>query len=163
MSTVSAFPAEDARGASGTMRANGAGQSPDHGTPGATLGRVRVWDVPVRVFHWLMVVCFAAAWLTSESERWRLAHITAGYTMAGLVAFRLVWGLVGTRHARFASFVRGPRAVAGHVRELLHGREAVHTGHNPAGAVAIVLMLGLTLAVTATGCEVLTARKDESF
>ena len=70
--------------------------------------RVLVWDAPVRVFHWLMVLSFAGAYLTAESERWRLVHVTLGYTMAGLVAFRILWGLVGTRHARFASFVRGP-------------------------------------------------------
>jgi cytochrome b len=76
-----------------------------------TMNRVRVWDVPVRVFHWLLVLSFAGAWLSAESERWRLLHVTLGYTVAGLVAFRLVWGLVGTTPARFASFVRGPSAV----------------------------------------------------
>ena len=65
----------------------------------------------MRVFHWLMVLSFAGAYLTAESERWRLLHVTLGYTMAGLVGFRILWGLVGTRHARFASFVRGPAAV----------------------------------------------------
>ena len=73
----------------------------------ASSRKVLVWDAPVRVFHWLMVASFAGAYLTAESERWRLLHVTLGYTMAGLVAFRIVWGLVGTRHARFASFVRG--------------------------------------------------------
>ena len=80
---------------------------------------VLVWDAPVRVFHWLMVLCFAGAYLTAESEVWRLAHVTLGYTMAGLVAFRLVWGVAGTRYARFASFVRGPQAVLAYVRSML--------------------------------------------
>jgi cytochrome b len=71
--------------------------------------------------------------------------------MAGLVGFRLVWGLVGTRHARFASFVRGPAAVARYLRGLLRGQPEHVVGHNPAGALAIVGMLGLTLAVVATG------------
>ena len=72
-----------------------------------------IWDAPVRVFHWLMVLSFAGAYLTAESERWRLLHVTLGYTMAGLVGFRILWGLVGTRHARFtASCAARPRCSA---------------------------------------------------
>jgi cytochrome b len=113
--------------------------------------KVLVWDAPVRVFHWLMVFSFAGAYLSAESERWRLLHVTLGYTMAGLLAFRVVWGLVGTRHARFSSFVRGPAAVVGYLRGLISGRPAHHVGHNPAGAIAIVALLGLTGVVAATG------------
>jgi len=124
--------------------------SPVHEPPAAPR-RILVWDAPVRVFHWLMVLSFAGAWLTAESERWRLLHETLGYTMAGLVVFRLLWGVVGTRHARFASFVRGPAAVGRYLRSLLSGRPEHHAGHNPAGALAILLLLGLTLAVAASG------------
>ncbi|MDO9074850.1 MAG: cytochrome b/b6 domain-containing protein [Rubrivivax sp.] len=113
--------------------------------------RVLVWDAPVRVFHWLTALSFAGAWITAETERWRLLHVTLGYTLAGLVAFRLVWGLVGTRHARFASFVRGPKAVLTHLRDMVQGRFDRHAGHNPAGALAIVAMLGAAVAVTASG------------
>src|SRR4051812_17502581 len=74
--------------------------------------QVLVWDLPVRAFHWLIALCFAGAWLTAESEQWQLLHVTLGYTMAILVVFRLVWGMVGSRYARFSSFVRGPAAVA---------------------------------------------------
>jgi cytochrome b len=115
------------------------------------LRKVLVWDAPVRVFHWLMVLCFAGAYLTAESERWRLIHVTLGYTMAGLVAFRVVWGLVGTRHARFASFVRGPRSIAAYLRGMVQGQPKHHVGHNPAGAIAIVGLLGLAFVVTAAG------------
>jgi cytochrome b len=113
--------------------------------------RILVWDAPVRVFHWLMVLSFAGAWLTAESERFRLLHVTLGLTMAGLVAWRLVWGLVGTRHARFASFVRGPRAALRYLGSLLRGRPEHHAGHNPAGALAIVVLILLAVGVTATG------------
>jgi cytochrome b len=113
--------------------------------------KVLVWDAPVRVFHWLMVASFAGAYLSAESERWRLLHVTLGYTMAGLVAFRIVWGLIGTRHARFASFVRGPAAVLRYLDGLLRGRPEHHTGHNPAGALGIVALLGLTLVIAASG------------
>ena len=101
--------------------------------------------------HWLLAASFMGAYVTAESERWRLLHVTLGYTMVGLVAFRLVWGLAGTRHARFASFVRGPSAVLRYLRSLLAGRPEHHTGHNPAGALAIVGLLGLTAVVTAAG------------
>lgn len=113
--------------------------------------RTLVWDAPVRVFHWLIVLSFAVAWLSAESERWQLVHVTAGYTMAGLVAFRLLWGLVGTKHARFGDFVRGPRAVLGYLKSLVGGRPEHHAGHNPAGGLAIVALLVLAALVTATG------------
>lgn len=118
---------------------------------GPATRRILVWDAPVRVFHWLMVLSFAGAYITSEGEAWKLVHITLGYTMAGLVAFRIVWGLMGTRYARFSAFVRGPKAVSRYVGSLLRGQPEHHLGHNPAGAVAIVLLLVLTLVVVATG------------
>ena len=80
---------------------------------------------PVRVFHWLLVTCFLGAFITAESERWRLLHVTLGYTMGGLVAFRLVWGLIGSRHARFASFVKGPAAVVRYLRSMWGPRPKV--------------------------------------
>lgn len=110
-----------------------------------------VWDAPVRVFHWLLAASFVLAWLTSESERWQLAHITAGYTMAGLVAFRLVWGLVGTRHARFSQFVRGPWAAIEYLDALADRRPQHHVGHNPAGGLAILALLALAALTAATG------------
>ena len=62
--------------------------------------KILAWDAPVRVFHWLLVLCFAGAYITADSERWRLVHVSLGYTMGGLVAFRILWGLTGTRYAR---------------------------------------------------------------
>jgi cytochrome b len=115
---------------------------------------VKVWDVLVRIFHWSFAACFAGAWLTAESERWRDVHVMLGYTMLGLVAFRLVWGFAGPRHARFTSFVRGPAAIARYLRSLLSARPEHHLGHNPAGAVAIVLLLGLAVLAGASGWAV---------
>ena len=119
----------------------------DNSTPRSVL----VWDAPVRVFHWLMVLSFVGAWVTAESERWRLLHVTLGYTMAGLLVFRVLWGLVGTRHARFSDFVRGPRAVSRYVASLLRGQPEHHVGHNPAGALAIVALLLLTGVTALSG------------
>lgn len=110
-----------------------------------------VWDLPTRVFHWLLAASFATAWLSAESERWQLVHVTAGYTVAGLVVFRLVWGLVGTRHARFGDFVRGPGAVLAYLKSMVRGRPEHHAGHNPAGALAILGLLALAALTTATG------------
>ena len=110
-----------------------------------------VWDAPVRVFHWLLAASFALAWLTGESERWQHAHLTAGYTMAGLVVFRLLWGLVGTRHARFRDFVRGPWAAIEYLDALADRRPEHHVGHNPAGGIAIVGLLGLAALTAASG------------
>lgn len=125
--------------------------------------RILVWDAPVRVFHGLMVLCFALAWLTAESERWRLVHVSAGYTVAGLVAFRLIWGFVGTRYARFSQFVRSPAEAWNDLRDLLQGK-AGHTvghpvghtvghtvGHNPAGAWAILGLLSLAAGTALSG------------
>lgn len=113
-----------------------------------------VWDAPVRVFHWLLVLSFAGAYLTSESERWRLVHVSLGYTLGGLLAFRILWGLIGTRYARFSSFVRGPAAIMRYLRSLVSGPPEHHLGHNPAGAAAIVLLLLLGLGVAASGWAV---------
>jgi cytochrome b len=113
--------------------------------------RTLVWDAPVRVFHWLLVASFVVAWLTSDSERWLLVHISAGYTMAGLVGFRLLWGVVGTRHARFTDFVRGPRAALAYLRSLVQGQPQHHAGHNPAGGLAILALLALALSTVAAG------------
>jgi len=112
---------------------------------------MRVWDLPVRVFHWLLALTFAGAFLTAESERVRDLHIALGYAFAGLVAFRLVWGFVGRGHARFASFLRGPRAVMRYLASLLTPSPEHHAGHNPAGGWAIVGMLALGALVAASG------------
>jgi cytochrome b len=120
-------------------------------SPAETRRGTLVWDLPTRVFHWLLAGSFATAWLTAESERWQLVHVTAGYTVAGLVVFRLLWGLVGSRHARFGDFVRGPGAVLAYLKSLLRGRPQHHAGHNPAGALAILGLLALAALTTATG------------
>jgi cytochrome b len=110
--------------------------------------RILVWDLPTRLFHWLLAGTFAGAWLTADSERWIDVHVMLGYTFAGLIAFRLVWGLVGTRYARFSSFVSGPSAVMRYFKSILTLQPEHHVGHNPAGGWAVLALLGLG-AVTA--------------
>lgn len=113
--------------------------------------KILVWDWPVRLGHWLLVGAFILAWLTSESESWRLVHAAAGGAVIGVILFRLLWGIIGTHHARFASFVRGPGAALCYLKGLATGRAPHTTGHNPAGAIAIVALLALGLATGATG------------
>ena len=110
---------------------------------------VRVWDPLVRVFHWTLVVAFAIAYIT-EDEFLDL-HVFAGYVVAGLIAFRLLWGLLGSRHARFADFVRRPSTVWAYIKSLAGGHPKRYLGHNPAGgAMVMALLLSLMLTV-ATG------------
>jgi cytochrome b len=115
------------------------------------MSRILVWDLPVRLGHWLMAGSFAAAWLTAESEAWRDVHVIAGYLFAALVAFRLVWGVIGTRHARFADFVRLPGAALSYLKAMLQGRPQHCVGHNPAGGYAILALLVLGAATAASG------------
>ena len=107
---------------------------------------VRVWDPLVRVFHWGLVAAFATAWLTADEAQ--SVHEFAGYTVAGLLAFRLIWGFAGSRYARFAQFVKGPSATLAYLASILRGGERRYLGHNPAGAAMIVALL-LTISGTA--------------
>lgn len=113
--------------------------------------RILVWDLPTRIFHWSLALSFAGAFLTAESERWRDVHVLFGYAMLGLLVFRLVWGFVGSRYARFAEFVRGPKAVMQYAKGLVSGRPPHFTGHNPLGAIAILLLMGLGIASGVSG------------
>ncbi|MCU4651446.1 cytochrome b/b6 domain-containing protein [Roseibacterium sp. SDUM158016] len=120
-----------------------------HDAPAANAGptgKIRVWDPLVRVFHWGLVAAFATAWLTADELQ--PVHEVAGYTVAGLVAFRLVWGLVGGRYARFAQFLKGPGETLAYLGDMARGRERRYLGHNPAGAAMVVALL-VTLSGTA--------------
>jgi cytochrome b len=107
--------------------------------------KILVWDWPVRLGHWLMAGAFIVAWLTSESETWRLVHVIAGSTVLAVALFRLPWGFIGTRYARFVDFVRGPLAVKDYLASLLRLEPEHHVGHNPAGGWAIVVLLVLAI------------------
>lgn len=117
----------------------------------ASRGKILVWDLPVRVGHWLMVGCFALAWLTGDSEEWRLVHVFAGGALVGAALFRVAWGLIGSRYARFADFLQGPRQALAYLKSLLGPRPEHYVGHNPAGGYAIVLLLGFGLVSGASG------------
>jgi cytochrome b len=118
--------------------------------------RMLVWDIPTRLFHWLLAISFTGAFLTAESERYRDIHLVLGYTLLGLIAFRLLWGLVGSRYARFASFLFKPGEIAAYMASLANARPAHYAGHNPAGSVAVFLLLALGIASGASGVILLT-------
>ena len=113
--------------------------------------RILVWDVPTRVFHWLLVLSFTVAFLTAESERYRDIHVIFGYILLGLLAFRLVWGFVGTRYARFKAFLFGPSEVFAYLKSLVERKPIHYVGHNPAGSVAIWLLLTSGIASGVSG------------
>ncbi|MEQ1630015.1 MAG: cytochrome b/b6 domain-containing protein [Gallionella sp.] len=112
--------------------------------------KVLVWDAPTRVFHWVQALCFLGAYLTSDSEKTRDIHVALGYILFGMIVFRLLWGFVGTRYAKFSSFAYGPSKIISYLVSLFKGKADHFVGHNPIGSVAIWLLLsgGLTLGVT---------------
>lgn len=119
-----------------------------------------IWDPMVRLFHWTLVAAFTLAYLSQgepfeelqdrlDGEWLQILHVWAGYTIVGLLLFRLFWGFMGPRHARFSDFVRGPRETLRYVKEVLTLRAPRYLGHNPAGGAMIVILL-LSLTITAS-------------
>ncbi len=113
--------------------------------------KVRVWDLPTRLGHWLLATSFVVAWVTAEREAWRLIHVKAGYVMLAVIAFRAAWGVVGTRHARFVAFAFSPRAALAYVAAALRGTPQHYPGHNPAGGWSIFALLTLALCACVSG------------
>jgi cytochrome b len=116
---------------------------------------IKAWDPLVRIFHWSLVFFFILAYLTEDNLK--TLHIWAGYAVALLIIFRLVWGMIGTRHARFSSFVRSPSIVLDYIRQMRHFNAPHYLGHNPAaGAMIIALLLSLIM-VSITGMSIIAA------
>ncbi|WP_137158215.1 cytochrome b/b6 domain-containing protein [Rhizobium sp. FKL33] len=110
---------------------------------------VKVWDPVVRLFHWSLVALFALSYLTGDE--WKQAHILSGYAIIGLLAIRIVWGLVGTRHARFSSFIYSPTTIARFLRDSLFLRAKRYLGHNPAGGAMVIALILVISGIAATG------------
>jgi cytochrome b len=112
----------------------------------------RVWDLPVRVTHWLLVLGIAGSYATHQAGvAYFRYHVWFGYSVLVLASFRILWGFVGTRHARFSSFLRGPRTIVRYLRGLLRREAGERAGHNPAGAWMVVILLSMLLMQGATG------------
>lgn len=107
---------------------------------------MRVWDLWVRIGHWSLVIAITAAWITRDG--YGRVHDYIGYAALAIVLFRIFWGFIGSPHARFASFLRGPRATLAYARDVMALKEAHYTGHNPLGGWMIAALL---VTITATG------------
>jgi cytochrome b len=113
---------------------------------------VRVWDLPLRLFHWALAALVAFSVATAYAGgSWMDWHMRSGYAVLALLAFRIAWGFAGTRHARFASFVKGPAALMAYARSLGSGAHPVSVGHNPLGALSVLALIAIVLAQVGTG------------
>jgi cytochrome b len=109
--------------------------------------KLRVWDVPVRLFHWTLVVLLTVSYFTGRAGGdWMKFHFWSGYAILILLLFRIAWGFVGSTTARFSDFVKGPMACIAYLRDLLLGRRTYDAGHNPVGGGMVVLLLFAVLA-----------------
>ncbi|MPR06227.1 cytochrome b/b6 domain-containing protein [Microvirga tunisiensis] len=115
---------------------------------------VRVWDPFIRFFHWSLVGLFTIAFVTGDEIEW--LHVRIGYAIAALVALRIVWGLIGPRHARFGDFVRSPRAIMTYLLQAVRRKAPRHLGHNPAGGAMVVVLLVMLVGIAATGFAMTT-------
>jgi len=112
----------------------------------------QVWDPLVRIFHWSLVLAFTVAYLSGEEES--EVHIYAGYIILGLLVFRLIWGFIGSQHARFSDFIFSPKTIIDYLKTMATGGAKRYLGHNPAGgAMILALLLGL-VATTYSGLKV---------
>ena len=123
--------------------------------------KIKVWDPIVRIFHWSLVSIFLIALITGEDGEG--FHVTAGYIIIGLILFRIIWGFIGTKHARFTDFVRGPGAVKDYLKGLLSGRHERYLGHNPAGGAMIVVLLISVLLVSYSGLKLYAAEEGRGI
>ncbi len=114
---------------------------------------VKVWDPLIRVFHWTLVIGFTVAYLTGDELT--TIHIWSGYLIAGLLLVRLLWGFIGTKHARFRDFTYPPREVAAYLKSLVSGKSRRYLGHNPAGGVMVLLLLASLVLTTGSGLMML--------
>jgi cytochrome b len=125
---------------------------PDQDTATAT---VKAWDPLIRIFHWSLVFFFLLAFVTEDD--WLDLHVQAGYAVTLLIGFRLLWGLLGTRNARFTSFVKSPGVVLSHLRGMLTTKASHYLGHNPVAAVMVLLLLSSIALVACSGLVMLAS------
>jgi cytochrome b len=126
--------------------------------------QVTVWDPLVRILHWSLVLAFAAAYLTGEEwDNWEEVHEIGGYAALGLISFRIIWGFVGSKYARFSDFIYSPKAVIEYLKSLLTTHPKHYLGHNPAGGWMILLLMAGVLATGFTGLELLAEKEGEGI
>ncbi len=109
-----------------------------------------VWDVPTRLFHWGLAGAVTTS-ITAGELGYMTVHVISGHVVLALILFRLVWGVIGGKHARFSDFIKGPAVISAYAKQLLSGNTPVHLGHNPMGALSVVAMLGILMVQVGTG------------
>ncbi len=119
---------------------------------------IKVWDPLVRLFHWTLVAAFTIAYLTEDD--WQELHVWAGYTVAALLAFRLLWGFIGPKHARFSDFVFSPANIMAYLKDMLALRAKRYIGHNPAGGAMVIALLLSLAATTLSGMQVYAVEEN---
>ena len=115
------------------------------------MSEIKVWDPFVRIFHWTVVVSFFIAYLTEDDVMW--LHELAGYIILVLVVVRVVWGIVGTRYARFSNFIYKPSTVKQYFKDSIHFKSKRYLGHNPLGGVMVILLLVMLVLTSWSGIE----------
>ena len=119
-------------------------------TKNAPVKNVTVWDIPTRLFHWSLVALVLILWISGTQGNLAL-HMSAGYALITLIVFRLIWGMIGSRSARFADFVRGPRAGLQYLSQSVRGQTPLYLGHNPLGGWMVLALLALLLVQAGLG------------
>ncbi len=119
---------------------------------------IKVWDPLVRLFHWTLVAAFTIAYLTEDD--WQELHVWAGYTVAALLAFRLLWGFIGPKHARFSDFVFSPANIMAYLKDMFALRAKRYIGHNPAGGAMVIALLLSLAATTLSGMQVYAVEEN---
>ena len=115
-----------------------------------TTNSIKVWDIAVRVFHWSLALAFTVAWLSEDLED---LHVIAGYTVLGLISFRVVWGFIGPKYARFSNFVYSPAEIRQYMKDLMRANPKHYLGHNPAGGAMVIMLLVCLFGATLTGLK----------
>jgi cytochrome b len=117
----------------------------------STMERKLIWDLPTRLFHWSLVALIGVSWYSVEVSGDMDTHMLVGQIILVLILFRLIWGFIGTRYARFSSFAYGPATIVAYARSLAGSGGKGYAGHNPLGGLVVFLMLALILAQTTSG------------
>ena len=123
--------------------------------------QIKVWDPLIRIFHWTLVIGFTVAYLTGDELT--TIHIWSGYLIVGLLLVRLLWGFIGTKHARFRDFIYSPGEVIAYLKSLVSGKPRHYLGHNPAGGVMVLLLLASLILTTGSGLMMLQSAQGSLF
>jgi cytochrome b len=120
---------------------------------------IKVWDIFVRFFHWALVLAFVTAYLSEDD--YMSVHEWAGYSVLSLIAVRIVWGLIGTRYARFSNFIYPPKEITSFVKDTVHLKAKRYIGHNPAGGAMVILLILSLLITGLTGMSVFAIEEHQ--